>query len=471
MLRRFSINFAVFSIAMDGIIVLLSLIVTIYLRVWMNRLPFITPMDVPTELSALIYLAFPIIWVGVLSTFSIYDSRKYWRAVDEFSALTIGSFIAAMCQAGLIYLTYREISRAYFVTTIVISLGLCILWRVFARMIFHLRNENPEISRRALIIGTDNASRKLIESLEKNQIDDIYLAGYINLHKEIPSRKHLTADEYSELIINAIKRNRATDLIFSIGKSGLAEIGPIIEKLDSLAINIWLTLDIYDLTFFDTKVENFAGIPMLDLRAPALGEFDRLAKRCFDIFFGIIFLVLSLPFIAISCLLILIDDGWPVFYSQVRIGEKGHTFSVHKLRTMIRDADKIQNEHHTLDVNGNIIYKTRDDPRVTWSGKILRRLSLDELPQFVNVIKGDMSLVGPRPEIPHLVEKYERWQRKRLSVPPGITGWWQVTGRSDKAMHLHTEDDLYYVENYSIWLDIQILIRTIWVVIVGKGSY
>jgi lipopolysaccharide/colanic/teichoic acid biosynthesis glycosyltransferase len=100
-----------------------------------------------------------------------------------------------------------------------------------------------------------------------------------------------------------------------------------------------------------------------------------------------------------------------------------------------------------------------------------RRLSLDELPQLINVLRGDMSLVGPRPELPYLVANYMPWQRKRFAVPPGITGWWQITGRSDKPMHLHTEEDLYYIQNYSIWLDLQIIVRTIWVVLVGKGSY
>jgi lipopolysaccharide/colanic/teichoic acid biosynthesis glycosyltransferase len=101
----------------------------------------------------------------------------------------------------------------------------------------------------------------------------------------------------------------------------------------------------------------------------------------------------------------------------------------------------------------------------------LRRFSIDEFPQLLNVLKGDMSLVGPRPELPHLVEQYQPWQRQRLAVPPGMTGWWQVTGRSDKTMHLHTEDDLYYVQNYSIWLDLQIIMRTVWVVLLGKGAY
>jgi len=124
-----------------------------------------------------------------------------------------------------------------------------------------------------------------------------------------------------------------------------------------------------------------------------------------------------------------------------------------------------------VDVMGKVIYKKPDDPRVTRVGRFLRRTSLDELPQLVNVLRGEMSLVGPRPELPQLVEQYDLWQRQRFSIPPGMTGWWQVSGRSDRPMHLHTEDDLYYIQNYSILLDLKILFKTVGVVLRGKGAY
>jgi lipopolysaccharide/colanic/teichoic acid biosynthesis glycosyltransferase len=138
---------------------------------------------------------------------------------------------------------------------------------------------------------------------------------------------------------------------------------------------------------------------------------------------------------------------------------------------MVKNADQIKEIVEQTDAEGNLIHKNEDDPRVTGIGHFLRRLSLDEIPQLLNVVMGTMSLVGPRPELPYLVEKYQAWQRKRFAVPPGMTGWWQIHGRSERVMHLHTEDDLYYITNYSIWLDIQILLRTIWTVLLGKGAY
>jgi lipopolysaccharide/colanic/teichoic acid biosynthesis glycosyltransferase len=138
---------------------------------------------------------------------------------------------------------------------------------------------------------------------------------------------------------------------------------------------------------------------------------------------------------------------------------------------MVVNAEALQDKVNQLDQEGNLIHKVKDDPRVTRVGRFIRRWSLDELPQFFNVLKGDISLVGPRPEMPWLVEEYETWQRKRFAVPQGITGWWQVNGRSDKMMHLHTDEDLYYIQNYSLWLDILILLKTPWVVLRGKGAY
>jgi lipopolysaccharide/colanic/teichoic acid biosynthesis glycosyltransferase len=196
-----------------------------------------------------------------------------------------------------------------------------------------------------------------------------------------------------------------------------------------------------------------------------------MLKRVFDLFIGFFALVLALPLMALSGLLIFLEDGPPILFRQKRVGKNGHLFEMLKFRTMVKGAEQLQSQVERRDLDGNLIHKVRDDPRVTRVGRLLRRFSLDELPQLFHVLAGTMSLVGPRPEMPYLVDTYEPWQRKRFAVSPGMTGWWQVTGRSDKPMHLHTEDDLYYIQHYSIWLDLQIIVRTIWVVLIGKGSY
>ena len=194
-------------------------------------------------------------------------------------------------------------------------------------------------------------------------------------------------------------------------------------------------------------------------------------KRAFDLWFGLFALILAFPLMVASALLVYLEDGHPVIFRQRRMGKNGRLFEMYKFRTMVKNAEQLQSQVEQRALDGNLIHKMKDDPRVTRVGHFLRRFSLDELPQLFNVLAGTMSLVGPRPEIPYLAEKYEPWQRKRFTVLPGMTGWWQINSRRDQPMHLHIEDDLYYIQNYSIWLDLQIIIRTIWVVLIGKGSY
>jgi len=160
-----------------------------------------------------------------------------------------------------------------------------------------------------------------------------------------------------------------------------------------------------------------------------------------------------------------------VLFRQERVGEDGRHFHMYKFRSMVRNAEKRSDELIRRDEDGRLVYKRRNDPRATRIGKILRRTSLDELPQLFNVLKGEMSLVGPRPEMPWVVEEYEPWQYQRLAVPQGITGWWQVNGRSDKPMHLHTDEDLYYIKHYSLLLDVFILWKTIGAVLKRKGAF
>lgn len=194
-----------------------------------------------------------------------------------------------------------------------------------------------------------------------------------------------------------------------------------------------------------------------NVRATAL---DPVLKRGFDLVAAIAGLVILSPLLLVIGLAVKLQDGGPIFYRAPRIGKDGRPFRLYKFRTMVVDADR---RGPGITSNG--------DTRVTPVGRWLRRTKLDELPQLINVVRGEMSLVGPRPELPVLVERYQPWQHQRFVVPQGITGWWQVNGRSDRPMHLHTEDDLYYVQNYSLLLDLQILLKTVLVVLRGRGAY
>jgi lipopolysaccharide/colanic/teichoic acid biosynthesis glycosyltransferase len=183
----------------------------------------------------------------------------------------------------------------------------------------------------------------------------------------------------------------------------------------------------------------------------------------------------------VTALAVRLDSSGPALIRQKRIGENGEPFNMLKFRTMFAGAEtaapsggetgKADEQEGAKIGSTEPIRKRPNDPRVTRVGRTLRHYSIDEIPQLVNVLRGEMSLVGPRPELPWLVDCYEPWQRHRFAVPPGMTGWWQIHGRSDRPMHLNVEDDLYYIRNYSLWMDVQILLRTVPVVLSGRGAY
>jgi exopolysaccharide biosynthesis polyprenyl glycosylphosphotransferase len=194
-----------------------------------------------------------------------------------------------------------------------------------------------------------------------------------------------------------------------------------------------------------------------------------LLKRSLDVAITAVLLVVVAPVLLIVALAVRIDSGGPSLFRQTRIGRGGRPFIVYKFRTMVA------NPHAGLVMvvgeDGRLRHKVKNDPRITRVGRVLRATSIDELPQLINVVRGEMSLVGPRPELPEIVQTYEPWQHRRHYVKPGITGWWQVQGRSDRPMHEHTELDLYYVENVSFRLDLEILRRTVRTVLSGGGAF
>jgi exopolysaccharide biosynthesis polyprenyl glycosylphosphotransferase len=228
--------------------------------------------------------------------------------------------------------------------------------------------------------------------------------------------------------------------------------------------------DYLRLVVVQSSVESLGGMPLIGLREPRITGISWAIKRIFDLVVTLLLLLLTWPFLLLIALAIRLDSPGPIIFKQQRVGENGRFFRMYKFRTMFSDAEA-RGPQLGFDPKGRPTYKWSGDTRVTRTGHFLRRTSLDELPQFFNVLKGEMSLVGPRPEMQFIVELYEPWQRQRLAVPPGITGWWQVNGRSDLPMHLNTQYDLYYIRNYSLWLDLKILLKTIGVVLRGQGAY
>lgn len=468
MFRRFSANFAVFSIFLDMLVVGVALLSAALLRAPLNVLPFVEKLP-PVRLPWVLVLVFPSMWVGVLLLFSVYDGRKNLRVADELGNLTLGSSLAVVALAGVLYLSYRDVSRFLFLMACGVSYILLVSWRLAARMAFRKQGLHLQ-ARRVLIMGAGEIGRRLEKQIRQMPHFGLNLVGFLD-DDEQRRAYHNDILGSSDLIRRVIFDHKVDDVALALPLEAHARLKQVVSELYDLPVRVWVIPDYFSITLHRAQVEDFAGIPMLDLRAPALSEYQRMVKRAFDLVVALLAMPVALPVMGLVALAIKLDSPGAVFYRATRAGENGRTFTMIKFRTMIQQADQMLLYVARSDQNGQLVHKQRNDPRVTRVGRFLRKTSLDELPQLFNVVKGEMSLVGPRPEIPELVEKYDLWQRKRFAVPQGMTGWWQVNGRSDKPMHLHTEEDLYYVQNYSIWLDLQILVRTFWVVLRGKGAY
>jgi len=298
----------------------------------------------------------------------------------------------------------------------------------------------------------------------------LYLIGFMD------DNSQATVDDLPHLgplhqTIPTVHAHRITEVIFALPRRSHVKLTNLVAELQALKINVRVVPDFFDLVFLRSVVEDFGGYPLITLKEPAMDPFQRLVKRLFDLIISTIGLIVAVPVLGLIAGAIKLDTAGPVIFKQNRVGKDGRVFKMYKFRSMVQGAEEHQQDVIQETTDGKIVHKTGQDPRVTRVGHFLRRTSLDELPQLFNILKGDMSLVGPRPELPWLVDKYEPWQRKRFEVPQGLTGWWQINGRSDKPMHLHTEDDLYYIKHYSLWLDLHILWRTVKTVISRRGAY
>ncbi len=469
MFRRFSVNFALFSIAFDALLVGLALRLAVLSRPLLNFLPWVKTIDEPVNVPVWLYLIFPLTWVMVLLVFAVYDGRRYTRLRQEAGAIFLGSLLAGVALAGILYLTVRDISRFLFLSFWFFGTFLLIFWRLAVRLALRT-SVLPELSqRRVIILGAGQVGRKLAAEIHRQRELGLNLVGFLDddpLKQAAPDVLG-SLDQARAVLLE----QKIDDAVIALPLSAHQRLNQIVAELHDLPVRVWVIPDYFSLTLHRASVDEFAGIPLLDLRAPALSEYQRMVKRAFDLTVCLLIAPLALPLIGLIALLVRLDSPGPVFYRARRVGENGRLFNMMKFRTMIVDADRLAVSLWPRDYHGNIMHKVRDDPRVTRVGRFLRRASLDELPQLWNVLIGEMSLVGPRPEMPELVERYEPWQRKRFAVPQGITGWWQINGRSDRPMHLNTQDDLYYVQHYSIWLDLYILARTVSAVIKARGAF
>jgi exopolysaccharide biosynthesis polyprenyl glycosylphosphotransferase len=471
MFKRFTTSYMVFLFTTDLVLTGGALYAASVLRF---RLPYGDP--IPWEMARVplpVYGLVALIWTVIFMVLSLYNTNRVFRAVDEFPLVILATTVAAFSLAGILYLTYRDIPRYLFVYFFLIDLVLLTSYRAALRAFFRLRRSHHQGMTRVLIIGADSLGREVAQALEEYRYMGLETVGFL----AEDSQRQGAMIEGSPVLgtldqaCDVVEDYEIEEVIIALKHHDRSRLANLIAELQKSPVRVKVVPDFFDLAFPRAHVGVFAGIPMIGLREPAIDDFQRFVKRLFDLVATTALLLLIWPLLLLIAALIKLDSPGPTIFKQQRVGENGRTFWMYKFRSMVVGAEELWHEVTRLNEDGEIIYKVRDDPRVTRVGRWLRRTSFDELPQLFNVLKGDMSLVGPRPELPWLVERYEPWQRKRFAVPQGLTSWWAISGRSDKPLHLHIEDDLYYIQNYSLLLDLQILWKTIGLVLKGRGAF
>ncbi len=456
---------SIFLFFADIFLVLLGLFIAIRLRIY---LPFGGSFQiVHAQLPDIVYVFVILAWSISLISAKAYHPQKVLRAVDEIRRILISSVQAALLLAGTLYLTYRDVSRFEFIYMYFSITFLILLYRGLIRIYFrYFGNKHKVDTRRILVVGAGELGCKIAEVVLQRSRWGLDLVGFLDDDPKKMKWQPENAEGRSVLgevdqLVDIVKELGINEVFFALPASAYKRLSNTVATLQNQAIKINIVPDYFSLALIHAQPSVFGGLPVIGLRDAVIGGMPRLIKRVFDEVVSFLLLLFLWPIMLLIALWIRLETPGPAIFKQKRVGENGQLFKMYKFRTMVRDAENRKDEVIHTDQDGNIIHKHLDDPRVTRLGRFLRRTSLDELPQLVNVLKGDMSLVGPRPELPWLVKKYEPWQRKRFAVPQGITGWWQVNKRSEGLMHLSTEDDLYYVYNYSLWLDIKILFMTI----------
>lgn len=476
MFKRFSTNYMAALFIVDGVLIQVSLWIAIQARFalpigqelrpeWINKWVYI-----PTWRMQ---LAIGVLWLVSFLLLSVYTPRRIIHWVDEYQRIALAHTLGALSLAGLLYLANVELARLTYLYFYLVALVLLLGYRSALRFGHRLLRSGSSSVARILVVGAGSVGQELVAELRRQAWPGIELVGFLD---DDPAKQDKTFHDVPVLgpldsAQSVVRLEHIDEVLVALPAHAHSRLANLVAVLHSQPVRVRVAPDYFGLAYFGATVENLGGIPLIGLRDPAIDEMQRLAKRLLDLFVAGAAVLIASPVMGLVALAIKLEDRGPILYGADRVGENGQLFRMWKFRSMVINADKVSPNVGEVDRDGKIVHKTANDPRVTRVGRLIRRTSIDELPQLFNVLAGDMSIVGPRPELPWLVDKYEPWQRKRFAVPQGMTGWWQVNGRSDNPMHLHTEQDLYYIQNYSLWLDLHILWRTIGVVLRGRGAY
>ena len=411
-------------------------------------------------------LAFLVIsWILVLIATGTYRFNHATLVIFNLRMIIKRSFTFFFFLGFLSFILKASFSRSVFL--VMLGSGLVYL--------FLVRISVYGLILRPMILRKKVSSNMMIVGRKKEDLEEHtdWLMAHRSLGFTIASRLVCTeiTSTWIEEFDRLLRYQKITEVLLLPGMESDPNFSKFIHYCEDLDIHVnWIPLDSGNLGYWLIPSPQ-EGIPFLTFEKSEISLPWRIVKRSFDLLFSLTVMVLLSPVFLLIAIAVLISSGWPVFYSQKRIGLNGRSFKFYKFRSMVKGADKMLSDVENIHAKDHVIFKNRQDPRVTPVGRILRKYSLDELPQFLNVLNNSMSVVGPRPALPHEVNVYNSIYERRLIAKPGITGPWQISGRSDLDLRTSVALDLNYLINWSFTRDLWIIVSTVGAIFKGKGAY
>lgn len=408
------------------------------------------------------------IFVGMYRTW--FASSRF----DEISTLFKATFFGIFLLFFLIFVDdYMHNVATATRILIFIYWGLFLFFVGSGRIIIRSVQRNlliKGIGRRCgLVIGFNDKGKEVFNSISNAPALGIDIEAFVAVKNENIGKdfKGIKVEGTTEQLSDIIEKYNAKEIIIALEKEDHDVLVDVISKTEGKNLSLKIVPDLYEILSGQARTSQIYGMPLIDIMPELMPEWEKKLKRLMDIVISLLLLLISLPITILTSIAIKIDSEGPIFFKQERLGQNGKPFKVLKFRSMINDAEKYTGP----------VWSQKDDPRVTRMGRFVRKVRIDEIPQMLNVLKGEMSLVGPRPERAFFVEKLSKeipYYKRRLKVRPGVTGWAQIKHKYDETIEdvkIKLKYDLFYIENMSLRMDFKILLRTVFVVLFGKGHY
>lgn len=425
-------------------------------------------------------------WLLIFSAYGLYRERNFFPIMEHLFRILKAVVVGTVLLLSVVFILKAHAhlqSRLFIGFGFLTSLGFCLLWRglIFSKLIYPLFGRSWA-GRRALIVGTGDRGRQLARHITSCPSLGLDVVGFIeNTSGAATALSDMRVLGCTGDIAEVVRRYDIGEIFLGVPSLTHGELISLIDTCKATQLPVTLTSELLDVVCQHSTSGKIDGVPAVTIQPKGFSEARQVLKRLIDVVIGTVGLILAAPVLAVSAVLIKLDSRGPILFRQRRLGRNGRPFTIYKLRTMEDRQDDDIHRQYSRDFiannrtsgkagNGDLLFKLDNDPRITRVGRYLRRLSIDELPQLINVIRGEMSLVGPRPPLPYEAEHYKDWHNKRMQVKPGITGLWQVTARSTVGFDDMVMLDLYYVEHWSLLFDFQLMLKTIPAAFSGKGA-